>query len=399
MIDFWIFAGLLLLLALAFLLLPILRGRRAQTEEDRTALNVALYQERLAELEAQRSAGTLSDAQSEAGRADAARELLGDTEQTSGPRSATLGKAAPLLAALLVPLLGLGLYLHWGASDRLQLTRQFAEPPRTAAEMLERLEAAVKVQPDSAEAWYFLGRTYMSQERAVDAVPAFGKAVELAGRDPQLLGQWAQAQYFASERTWTPGLQALADEALQGDANEVTTLGLLGIAAYEEKRYADAVGFWQRLVAVLPADDPSRLAIEGGIARARQEMGEPVEAQAPAVTLSLRIEVSLSESLRANVQPGDSLFVFARAAQGPAIPLAAKRLTAADLPASLTLGDEDAMMPQLKLSNFDEVQLVARISRDGNAMQGEWVGQGEPLKTADADGKIFKLLIDQPDTK
>ncbi|TBU98262.1 c-type cytochrome biogenesis protein CcmI [Stutzerimonas kirkiae] len=399
MIDFWICAGLLLSLALVFLLLPIVRGRRAQAEEDRTALNVALYQERLAELEAQRAGGTLSEAQWQDGRADAARELLGDTEQSVARPIARLGKTAPLLAALLVPVLGLGLYLHWGASDRLQLARQFAEQPRTVEEMLARLESAVKVQPDSAEAWYFLGRAYMSQERAADAVPAFARTVELAGRQPQLLGQWAQAQYFAGERKWTPQLQALADETLQGDPAEVTILGLLGIAAYEERRYADAVDFWQRLVAVLPADDPSRSAIEGGIARAREELGEPPQATAAVAALRFQVQVSLAESLRDEVLPGDSLFVFARAAQGPAIPLAAKRLSAAELPVSLTLGDEDAMMPQLKLSNFEEIRLVARISRKGDAMRGEWIGQGETLKTADAAGKTFTLLIDQPEAQ
>src|SRR5690606_11129865 len=120
MIDLWIGAGLLSLAALAFLLLPLLRGRRAQTEEDRTALNVALYQERLSELTAQRDAGTLTEEQLEAGRADAARELLDDTEDDDTPHSARLGRALPIAAAVLVPLIGLGLYLHWGASDQLQ---------------------------------------------------------------------------------------------------------------------------------------------------------------------------------------------------------------------------------------------------------------------------------------
>ncbi len=141
MIDFWIAASVLLLAALAFLLLPILRGRKAQAEEDRTALNVALYQERLAELAAQRAAGTLTEEQLEAGRADAARELLDDTEGSDDTRSARLGRAVPLLAALLVPLLGYGLYLHWGASDKVELARQFGEQPRSLEEMTVRLDA------------------------------------------------------------------------------------------------------------------------------------------------------------------------------------------------------------------------------------------------------------------
>src|SRR6218665_3669517 len=106
MIEFWLSAGLLLLVALAFLLIPVLRGRRAQREEDRTALNVALYQERIGELEGQHAAGTLSVAQFPAAKAEAARELLADTEGAEQGRTSKLGKWVPLIAAVLVPVLG-----------------------------------------------------------------------------------------------------------------------------------------------------------------------------------------------------------------------------------------------------------------------------------------------------
>ena len=116
MIDFWLPAGLLLLTALAFLLIPVLRIRKLQAEEDRTALNVTLYQERLQELENQLQAGVLDEAQMEAARAEAARELLDDTEGVQR-RSSVLGGKIPLVSALLVPVLGVALYLHWGAVD------------------------------------------------------------------------------------------------------------------------------------------------------------------------------------------------------------------------------------------------------------------------------------------
>src|SRR3990167_6946098 len=115
MIEFWLSAGLLLLAALGFLLIPVLRGRKAQAEEDRTALNVTLYQERLQELENQRQAGTLSEEQWQNGRDEAARELLADTEGAeSKARVGVLGSKVPLTAALLMPLLGYGLYLFLG---------------------------------------------------------------------------------------------------------------------------------------------------------------------------------------------------------------------------------------------------------------------------------------------
>ena len=399
MIDFWLPAGLLLLTALAFLLIPVLRIRKLQAEEDRTALNVTLYQERLQELENQLQAGVLDQAQMEAGRAEAARELLDDTEGVQR-RSSVLGGKIPLISALLVPVLGVALYLHWGAVDEVVQTRQMAAAqPQSIEEMTARLEQTVQQQPESAEAWYFLGRTYMAQERAGDAAKAFERAVEIAGRAPELLGQWAQALYFAEGKQWSEQMQALTDEALKADPQEVTSLGLLGIAAYESQRYADAVNYWERLVAVLPEQDPSRAAIAGGIERARQQMGEgeqPSAAAEPSVKVhALEVSVSLSPEVQQNVQPDDAVFVFARALSGPPMPLAVKRLKVSDLPVQISLSDVDAMMPELKISRFDQVQLVARVSRAGNATQGEWTGQTGPVANTARD--VQALLIDSRD--
>ena len=401
MIDFWLAAGLLLLVALSFLLIPVLRGRRAQREEDRTALNVALYQERVAELQTQQAEGVLDATQMTAGRDEAARELLADTEGADVGRVSRLGKPLPLLAAILVPVLGLGLYLHFGASDKVELTREFAQAPQSMEEMTLRLERAVAAQPDSAEGLYFLGRTYMAQDRPADAAKIFERTVALAGRQPELLGQWAQAQYFADNKKWSDKVQALTDEALKADPKEVTSLGLLGIAAFESERYQDAIDYWNRLLAQLPTEDASRAALQGGIQRATEKLQESgvTVAKAPAVAAKpvalLKVSVDLSAEVKAKVLPGDSVFIFARAVSGPPAPLAAKRLTVADLPVTVELGDADAMMPQLKLSNFPEVQLVARISRAGQPTAGEWIGRSQPLASSTTAQQ--QLTIDSPD--
>lgn len=399
MIDFWLAAGLLLLVALSFLLIPVLRERRAQREEDRTALNVALYQERVAELQSQQAEGVLDAAQMDSGRAEAALELLADTEGVTAPRVSKLGKPLPLLAAVLVPVLGLGLYLHFGAADKVELTREFAQAPQSMEEMTQRLERAVAAQPDSAEGLYFLGRTYMAQERPADAAKMFERAANLAGRQPELLGQWAQAQYFADGKKWSDQIQALTDEALKADPKEVTSLGLLGIAAFEGERYQQAIDYWNRLLAQLPPDDKSREALQGGIQRAAERLqasgGKVAQAPAARTAALLKVRVDLASNLKGKVQPGDSVFIFARATSGPPAPLAAKRLTVADLPVTVELGDGDAMMPQLKLSNFPEVQLVARVSRAGQPTAGEWVGRSGPLASSTTAPQT--LTIDSPD--
>ncbi|MDD0974609.1 c-type cytochrome biogenesis protein CcmI [Pseudomonas fontis] len=397
MTDFWLSAGLLLLVALSFLLIPVLRGRRAQQEEDRTALNVALYQERVAELQAQGEAGVLTAEQLTRGRGEAARELLDDTENAEPERFARLGKPLPLLAAVLVPLMALGLYLHYGASDKIALTQEFAQAPQSMEEMVTRLERAVAAQPDSAEGLYFLGRAYMAQERSADAAKVFERAAGLAGRQPELLGQWAQALYFANNKQWTGQVQALTDEALKADPKEVTSLGLLGIAAFEGERYEEAIDYWNRLLAQLPQGDASRSALEGGIERATEKLksgaGKPAPAQAGTARLKVRVE--LAAALKDKVKPDDSVFIFARASSGPPMPLAAKRVTVAELPVEVELSDADAMMPNMKLSSFPEVQLVARVSRAGQPTQGEWIGRSSPL--ASTTQAAQHLTIDSPD--
>lgn len=393
MIDFWMATGLLLLVALGFLLIPALRGQR---EEDRTALNVALYQERLSELQGQQEEGVLSAALVQSARDEAARELLADTEGAEKARTARLGKPWLLLAAVLVPVLGMGAYLQLGASDRVELSREFSQPPTSLADMTRRLERAVQAQPDSSESLYFLARSYMAQNRPGDAARLFERAAALAGRPPELLGQWAQALYFASDRHFTPQVQALTDEALKADPEEVTSLGLLGIAAFETERYQAAVDYWTRLLNALPAQDPSRSALEGGIARARDNLSAGAKpALAANRPASIKVRVDLAPALKDKVQPRDSVFIFVRAIDGPPAPLAVKRITVGELPAEVELSDADAMMPQLKLSNFPQVQLIARVSRAGQPTRGEWVGRSQPL--ASDSGAQQALIIDSPD--
>ena len=283
--------------------------------------------------------------------------------------------------------------MHFGASDKVELTREFSQPPVSMEDMTHRLERAAAAQPDSAEGLYFLGRAYMAQDRSADAAKVFERTVALAGRQPELLGQWAQAQYFADNKQWSPKVQALTDEALKLDPREVTSLGLLGIVAFEGQRYQEAIDYWSRLLAQLPPQDNSRVALQGGIDRAAERL--KANGGTVAQKAVMKVRVDLSADIKAKALPGDSVFIFARAVSGPPAPLAAKRVTVADLPVTVELGDADAMMPQLKLSNFPEVQLVARISRAGQPTRGEWIGRSQPL--ASTTTALQQLTIDSPD--
>lgn len=408
MTQFWIYAVLLLLLALLLLLVPVLRGRKDQTEEDRTALNIALYEEHIAELEAQYAGGAMTAEQLAEGRIEADRELLDDTDVGRPKQSANLGRALPLIAALLVPVAGLGLYFVWGSSDKVALTMSLSEQPKTAQEMIERLEETVRLQPESVDAWYFLGRTYMSEQRPKEAARAYERTIELVGRQPDLLGQLAQASYFANGNRWNAELQGLVDEALAQDPNEATSLGLVGIAAFEDSRFQDAVDAWTQLLKGIDPQDQSYQAIQSGIERARTALGSSPQPQvsstAPAQTpatdtadagdYQITIEIAISDELAAQVAATDTVFVFARAAGGAPMPLAAKRLTVAELPARIVLTDADSLMPNLKLSSVGSIELKASISSAGDAMQAQWKSDAVAVDATDKEAKST-LLINQ----
>lgn len=391
MTDFWVVAMALLLAVGALLGWPLMVSRR-QAAAPRDTVNVQVYEERLAGLREEHEAGRLEDEAWEAAKVEAAKALLADVPgQQTVPLARGNGRWLVGAVMVLVPAAAIALYLHFGALGRLELARELATPARSPEQALSRLERTVQAQPDAPDAVFLLARTYMAQNRAAEAVPLFAQAAQLAGRPPALLGQWAQALYFAANRQWSADIQALVDEALQGDPNESTSLGLLGIAAFEGKHWAAAAAYWARLQAGLAPNDPTRATLQAGIDRARHALKEEGGAQVQGRRLN--VTVKLAPSVATHVSPQDTVFVFARAAGGPPVPLAVKRLRVADLPTTLVLSDADAMQPALKLSGFGEVHVMARVSRAGQPLHGEWVG------AATHSGDTYTLTIDSPETR
>lgn len=411
MIGFWVLALMLLVGACLLLLWPILKERKHQVEADRTALNVALYQERVTELETQLAAGLIDQSLFAEGCLEAERDLLDDTEQGVPTQTARLGIVLPLVAAALIPIMGTGLYMYWGSSDKVALTLSLAQEPDTIEELIERLEKVVDLQPDSVDAWFFLGRNYMNQGRAKDAAQAFERAMQFAGRQPEILAQWVQAQYFAGDKQWQPAYQEAVDAVLAARPNDATMLGFVGIAAFESGRFEVAKAAWNRLLAQMDPRDPSAQAVLTGIERAEQALASmpPQTALAtlgpvlPALpestdTLSTRgriyLQVELAAAVQQQAQPDDVVFVFARSTQAGQVPLAAQRLRVADLPAEVILSDADAVLPDLQLSTASNIQVQASIARGGNASQPDWLS-AEQAVVPDSEA-VLTLLIDQP---
>jgi len=120
----------------------------------------------------------------------------------------------------------------------------------------------------------------------------------------------------------------------------------------------------------------------------------PPSMSASTASKSMKVSVRLSPALRAKAAPGDTLYVFARAPQGPAMPLAIVRKQVKDLPLTVTLDDSMAMTPNFRISNFPEVIIGARISRTGDAIArpGDLEGQTGPLSGGSAEIEISSVV-------
>jgi len=199
----------------------------------------------------------------------------------------------------------------------------------------------------------------------------------------------------------------LLEKAIKLDPNNLKTLALSGTAAMERGDYAAAVRHWEKLLKMVPSDNPDAQMIRDGVHQAKQLLAESKGGKAaleqineaaaqPQSSGKERISgtVTLSPSLRGQAAPEDTVFVLARAAQGPKMPLAIIRKQVKDLPLQFSLDDSMAMSPEVKMSNFDQIVVVARVSKSGNAMPqlGDLQGMSEPLKPG---SKGVKLAIDQ----
>lgn len=397
MIDFWFASIVLVLLGMLGILWPLWR-RHQQGGVDRTALNVALYEERISELDAQVAAGEMSAEQRDATLEEASRLLLSDTDL---PERRLRRRGAPWVligAAGVLPAVVAALYLAWGNPDGLALSREIEQggQPESVQEMIARMERITEVQPESGEAWYMLGRAYLSDQRPAEAAQAFGESLERLGERPEVLAQLAQARFFASGNQLDSAAVAALDKALELNPNEPTALGLLGIAAFESGDYSGAIGYWERLLAVTPPQSAGAEAIRGGIQRARERLGvdEPQQAQEVAGNAVIRVRLELAEGIAEQAGPDAVVFIFARNAEGPPMPLVARRLPVADLPAELVLSSADAMLPDVRLAEGQTLQLNARLSPTGDVMQGTHEGRVDQITVGDPDQ--VTLVIDQP---
>lgn len=423
MTAFVITAALMVLLGLAWLLPPLLRGG-ARASVDRAAINLRILKDQLADLEAERKRGALGEEQYVATRADLQKRVLEETgaePAVPAPGPSRVGRLTAAVMVVVVPLTAALVYARYGDPTAFDpLTRQGAEAAHQfsqdeIAAMVQRLADRLKAEPDNANGWSTLARTYYQMGRFAEAASAYEKLVELVPDEASLWADYADALAMTQGRKIAGKPMELVDRALKLDPLQWKALAMAGTDAFDRQDFKGAVALWEKLHGSLPADAPMKNQLVGSINEARSRAGmSPMAAAAspaPAVAApaaapteksTAKVDaggarvagtVSLAATLRGKVAPDDNVIIFARAAEGPRMPLALLRVQAKDLPKVFALDDSMAVAPEFKLSNFPEVVIGARVSKSGSPMpqSGDLEGVSAPVRL----GGEVKVTIDR----
>lgn len=403
------YALMALLSAAALLLLARPWWSRGGAHVQRRAANVAAYKTRLAELENDVAAGLLDAGAAEQLKTELGARLLSDAA-AAGAASAPAGAKADRPYGIALVLLALpvfaGAWYFFAGSWRTQQMVELAQTDPAAAQqlsvdaMVQRLAARLQANPGDAEGWAMLGRSYVVLQRYADAANAYGKANELDGaKNPDWLVGEGEAQAMARDRDLLGRPQQLFDAALKLQPDHVGALWYAGLAAAQARDFRATQAYWTLLSkqADLPGD--LREILTARLDELSKLTGEPAAHAAQqaktAETLVLQVQVSIASELQKQQRPGQTLFVFAKAEQGPPMPLAVQRLTRFKLPLEVRLDDTMGMIPSLKLSQFDRWTVTARLTRGGGVQAQSGDIEGTLSIGRSEAGKPIKLVVNR----
>ena len=440
MSGFWFFAGALLVVAVGSLL-PFALGRGRTEDLDRNAQNIGIARDRLSELKADFDSGAITRDEFDEGKAELATALALDLDAGAGStgRAEAGGyrheRIGAIVALLLLPLLSFGLYTQLGAPQGVSVkgpgvagavarapvaaTVEGADRPLPPiSEMVSGLARKLEADPNNPDGWFMLGRSYAVMDNWQAAEKAYRQALALIPDQPDFIVNLAEAIGMTRDRDLSGEPARLLYRALTIDPNHERALWFLGLAERQVGNVANAVHLWRRLAATMADDDAARDRLTQLIADAERSlapaaMGSIASMGAEAAVVApeggqaaeqavggntgagITVTVSLSPAMAARATPDQAVFIFARAVNGPPMPLAVVRTTVGALPTTVALTDAQAMMPAMKLSLFPEVTVGARVSQSGTAMpsSGDLFTEATPVVVADTPS--VALVIDQ----
>jgi len=401
---FWIAAIGLLLLALLILLPPILRAQVTDQADDRQKQNIDIARDKKNGLDSQLAQGELNQEEYDNTLLDLQTALALDLENIETYDPGQQGRWVVWLLAVAIPILSFALYFQFGEYGGIKNPALAQVPVDTQAQnqltdlSVEEIEELIKQRlrnnPEDAEGWFVLGKTYMARQIFDKAITAYQRTYDLVGEEPGVMFSLADALAMQNDGAMQGEPEQLVRRGLEISPQDPTGLWLAGLAAEQRQDYKGAHALWSQLMPLIQNDPESSTEVRELIGLLEQR--EPQLSASAAVVRVLNLSISLAENLRHLAAPGDSVFVYAKAMDGPPMPLAVKRLTVQDLPADVILSDSDAMIQTMKLSSFARVIVGARVSISGNpvAQPGDLFVESGGIDSSNPPPKI-ELSIDQ----
>jgi len=421
-ILFWVLLLLMLLVAVVIVIYPLLRVRQTTSIAYKDS-NLGLYEDKLAELEADLGEGRIDHEQYQSARLEIDRELLHDIPEASR-ETASLHYAAQLkrhpglavLISVFLPMVALLVYMQLGmhastgmqhaATQQAQTQTQQAATP-SVEEMTRLLAERLQQQGGSQEEWAMLGRAYKHLRQYTLSAEAFDQAVKL-NPNAQLMLEQSEAIALANNQQFTPEATALVMRALEMEPDNVNVLWFAGVAEFQAGNYRNSIEHLSRLTAEAKQDPDIDRSLRMYIDKARNEliaageeipttdeiMGASATPEAASSGASLQVKVDISDEVRSRFSPGDAVFIYAKAVAGPKMPLAVQRLTLEQLPTTVTLDDSMAMMEGMNMSAFGSVVVSARVTTSGSAIAqaGDYIGE---FKVEDVtESEMVEIEID-----
>lgn len=400
MTAFIVFAGLLVAGALLLILPPLLGyGRRSQAQTRQSAMVLTVLREQLADLDAELAEGRIDAAAHARSREELERRALEEAEvaaETADSADRRPRRAWALATALTIPALAVGTYLMIGepaALDPKNVEGQQGFTQEQVTEMVGSLEKHLAANPDNAEGWAMLARTYMVLKNFPKAAAAYERLDKLLPNDPDVLSDWADVVAAQTGKVGADA-EALVLRALEAEPKHPKALALAGTAAYQRDDFAAAAGYWERILAMIPPGDDIARGVRASIDEARAKAGmAPLAADAgnaapaPAASASpLKVagRLQVDGALAGQVAAEDVVFVFVRGpAGGP--PLAALRFKGSELPVNFDFDGARLMMGDAAVP--ERVVIAARVSKGGDATAraGDLEGASAPV-APDAEG-------------
>lgn len=403
--GFILAAVLLVLVILSILLLPLWRAPRASSAIDRRQANLDIFRDQLSELERERSAGSLAEADFEQATSELQRRLLEEVQPEAVVQQGSGGRKTALALLIAIPLAATLGYVILGKPEALEPQQTQAQvSPQQIEAMLGKLVEKLKANPDDSKGWVMLARSYKMLGRFAESAEAYSHGTALVDAEPVLLADYAEvlAQTQGGSFEGKPG--QLIARALKIDPDEPQALFLAGAAASERKDFSAVAEYWGRLLPQLEPGSEEAQTLAAAVTKAREiaaqmneksgaGSGQPAK-EAASRKEAISGEVTISGKIAAQAKPDDLLFVFARAEEGSRMPLAVMRTRVAELPLTFRFDDSMALPGGKKISEFSSVSLEARVAKAGKAQSssGDLFGS---IKGVKPGSKNNKLVIDQ----